>query len=122
VLENISFHCNLFESQLCIKIEFLDAAVMNMAPLNEPLPTLDLETLQENLVATINGRFDALERRFANLERDLFGDASSALDGEASSDSDNSSPAPPDSNGKRRMLEKSAEEKDKRKKSSSSQD
>jgi len=77
-----------------------------MAPVREPLPTLDLATLQANLMATINGRFDALERRFA----DLFGDASPAQDGDASSDSENSSPASSDTVGKRRKLEKSDEE------------
>jgi hypothetical protein len=85
-----------------------------MAPSIEPLPTLDLESLQENLLATINGRFDALERRIADQERGL-----PAQDGEAASDSDDSSP---DSNGKRRKLEKSAEEDDKKKKPSSSLD
>jgi hypothetical protein len=90
-----------------------------MAPVREPLPTLDLVTLQLNLVATINGRFDALEWRFANLERIFFGDAE---DGEAASDSKGSTPASPDTNGKRRKVQKSAEENDKRKKPSSSQD
>lgn len=73
-----------------------------MAPVREPQPTLDLATLQANLMATINRRFDALERRFADLERDVFGNASPAQDGEASSDSEISSPASSDTKRKRR--------------------
>jgi len=40
-------------------------------PTYQPSPTLDLVTLQNNLMATINGRWDAFEKRFAEMEKSV---------------------------------------------------
>lgn len=60
------------------------------APAQVPL---DLASLQANLTATINGRFDALEARLANFEYEFLGGMSFAEEAYEEDSSDEAAPS-----------------------------
>jgi hypothetical protein len=55
----------------CKNCKVAAAGTSQLTPTYLPSPTLNLATLQDNLMATINGRWDAFEKRYAEMEKSM---------------------------------------------------